>query len=103
MEKYKKINEEKLLESFIEMEKSTEPNPYLVSKIINRLEREYALPKDTKRTFALQTIAMAAGVALAIAMGVTIGNNYTQNRQYSNAITVNDSQIENLNIYISEE
>lgn len=103
MEKYKKINEEKLLESFIEMEKSTEPNPYLVSKIINRLEREYTLPKNKKRTFALQTIAMAAGVALAIALGVTIGNNYTQNRLYSNAITVNDSQIENLNIYISEE
>lgn len=103
MEKNLKINEENMLESFITNEKSIEPNPFLVSKIMDRLERANNPVKAKRSSFALQTFALAAGVALAILLGVSLGSSYTQNRVYENAISVNDSQIENLGIYTADE
>ena len=103
MEKNNKINEKNLLESFIASELSTEPNPFLVSKIMNRLETNAVELKKGKRSFALQSIAVAAGVAIAVVLGISLGTKYTETRINNTTLAINDSYIENLGIYTQQE
>lgn len=103
MEKNNKINEKNILESFIESELSTEPNPFLASKIMNRLEATALESKKDKRNFALQSIAVAAGVTIAVVMGISLGTKYTETRINNTTLAINDSYIENLGIYTQQE
>ena len=104
MENNYKIKENNILEVFIKSELSTEPNPFLVSKIMNRLETKTLEAKKDKRSFALQSIAVAAGITIAIVMGISLGTIYTQNRlSNTTTLAINDSHIENLGIYTQQE
>ena len=104
MEKKYKIKENNILEDFIKSELSTEPNPFLVSKIMDRLETKTPEPKTDKRRFALQSIAVAAGITIAIVMGISLGTIYTQNRLINTTtLAINDNHIENLGIYTQQE
>lgn len=103
MEKNNKINKKDILESFIESELSTEPNPFLASKIMNRLEATTLESKRGRRSFALQSIAVAAGVTIAVVMGISLGTKYTETRINNTTLAINDSYIENLGIYTQQE
>ncbi|MDP3398629.1 MAG: hypothetical protein Q8S23_05740 [Bacteroidales bacterium] len=104
MENNYKIKENNILEDFIKSELSTEPNPFLVSKIMNRLETKTLEAKKDKRSFALQSIAVAAGITISIVMGISLGTIYTQNRlSNTTTLAINDSHIENLGIYTQQE
>lgn len=103
MENNYKIKENNILEDFIKSELSTEPNPFLVSKIMNRLETKTLEAKKDKRSFALQSIAVAAGVTIAVVMGISLGTKYTETRINNKTLAINDSYIENLGIYTQQE
>ena len=103
MENNYKIKENSILENFIKSELSTEPNPFLVSKIMNRLETKTLEAKKDKRSFALQSIAVAAGVTIAVVMGISLGTKYTETRINNKTLAINDSYIENLGIYTQQE
>jgi negative regulator of sigma E activity len=103
MENNYKIKENNILEDFIKSELSTEPNPFLVSKIMDRLEATTLESKRGKRSFALQSIAVAAGVTIAVVMGISLGTKYTETRINNKTLAINDSYIENLGIYTQQE
>jgi len=46
-----------------------------------------------------QTLALGAGFAAAIFLGVSIGNSYVENRTPERTLNINDRQIENLDYY----
>lgn len=85
------------LDDYINRQKQTEPSPFLVDKILTRLEESQS--ERTKMTF-WQGAAVAASIVVVVMLGISIGNSYKQPTDY---LSINDNQIENLSILIADE
>ena len=84
------------INKLIDKEKQTEPNPYLSTRIMAKIET----PKQMKRG-VFQYIAIAASISLVITMGVVIGNSYTPVHENYAGLNINDSELENFSLYNS--
>jgi len=84
------------INEFIDREKLTEPNPYLATRIMAKIEA----PKHKKQG-VFQYMAVAASISLVITMGVVIGNSYTPAHENYAVLNINDSEIENFALYNS--
>ena len=82
------------IDELINREKQTEANPYLVNRIMSRIENPMLKPVNR-----WQTIAVAASIVFAIASGIGLGNSYSSTSDNINGLNVNDSQIENFSLY----
>ncbi|MFV0545039.1 MAG: hypothetical protein ACK5ND_02370 [Bacteroides sp.] len=85
----------KELNDYIAQQKKIEPSPFLADKILNNLA--HSKPQRTLRLW--QAGAIAAGFAIVVALGVTLGNQYRQ----ANYLSINDEHIENLTLFTSDE
>ncbi|NCC09575.1 MAG: hypothetical protein EOM31_03565 [Bacteroidia bacterium] len=85
------------LDDYINRQKQTEPSPFLVDKILKRLEEPQ--PERTQITF-WQGAAVAASVVIVVMLGISIGNSFKQPTEY---LSINDNQIENFSILITDE
>jgi len=85
------------IDELINTEKQTEFNPYLTTRIMSRIENPMQKPVNR-----WQTIAVAASIAFAIASGIGLGNSYTTTTDNMSGLFVNDSQIESLSLYNTE-
>lgn len=77
---YQKLKADLLL---IENDKITEPNPFLYSRIAERLQQEEskkpAVIRLKTRQFYIQATAYAAGIVLAIFLGIGLGADFDSN------------------------
>jgi len=85
------------IDELIRREKETIPNPYLSSRVMAKIEGLENV--ERRRTPFRQTLALGAGFAAAIFLGVSIGNSYVENRTPERTLNINDRQIENLDYY----
>ncbi len=85
------------IDELINNEKKTEFNPYLATRIMSKIENP--IPKTVNRW---QTIAVAASIIFAIALGIGLGNSYTTTSDNISGLYINDSQIENFSLYNTE-
>lgn len=83
------------LDEYIRKQRETEPSPYLVSKIMARLER----PQQQRRVLVWQSLAVAASVAVVVMLGITIGSGYKS----VSYLSINDDQIENFSILMTDD
>ena len=81
------------IDELINREKQTDFNPYLATRIMSRIENPMQKPVKS-----WQTIAVAASIVFAIALGIGLGNSYSTSDNIS-GLYVNDSQIENFSLY----
>ncbi|MBK5195939.1 MAG: hypothetical protein JJE08_07935 [Proteiniphilum sp.] len=84
------------IDELIRREKETEPNPFLVTRVMAKIE---GAKKMRSRAPLWQTITLAAGIAAVAFLGVSIGNSYVENGTAEVALNINDRQIENLGYY----
>lgn len=91
---------EDFINEMIEEEKRLKSNPFLSTRIMTKIEAEQAPTKS--KVYFLRSLTVAASFVLVIIIGIGIGRIY-DNKETTNytALNINDSQIENLNLYIS--
>lgn len=104
-----------ILESFIDKELEIKPNPFLASKVIEKIVAQESerrakpiISHTHNKTYKLAfNIAMSVGAAAILALGVFLGNSYTTkenfNSQTKNSLAINDTHLENLYLYNVEE
>jgi len=85
------------IDELIRREKETFPNPYLSTRVMAKIEGLKQV--ERRRTPFRQAIALAAGFAAAILLGVSLGNSYVENGTPDIVLNINDRQIENLSYY----
>lgn len=81
----------------INKEKQIEPNPFLSTRIIARIEAPVA-----RRVNLWQSFAVAASIGIVVFMGIELGGFYSNNSENQTAIHINDSEIENFVYYNAE-
>lgn len=89
-----KIDEQ--IDDFIHQEKQIQPNSFLATRIMAKLEDSEQVHRKIP---ALQKLALAVSLALIVMMGIGIGSIGKLTDNYA-SININDTQIENLNLYI---
>ncbi|PKO99173.1 MAG: hypothetical protein CVU13_06485 [Bacteroidetes bacterium HGW-Bacteroidetes-8] len=100
-----------LVDNYVKSERGIEPDPYLVTKLMSRIdslervEAEFAPEFRENHIFfsTLYRVAIAAGIALILFLGVSIGSSYKGSLNNEIALNINDNQIENLHLYQGEE
>lgn len=88
------MNASKHIEAYIQAEKQVKANPFLKTRIMESLK-----PVRNNKVPFWQSLVVATSLALAIAAGFAVGNMYNKQVQEYTALNINDSSIENLNIY----
>lgn len=83
------------IDDFINKEKQTEPNPFLSTIIMSRID----IPIAGKISI-WQNIAAVASITAVIFLGTQLGKFSISNKNYT--LTINDSEIENF-IYYNDE
>ncbi len=86
------------IDKLIRREKEMVPNPYLSTRVMAKIEGLKQV--ERRRTPFRQAIALAAGFAAAILLGVSLGNSYVENGTPDIALNINDAQMENLQYYL---
>ncbi|MEA4936984.1 MAG: hypothetical protein VB102_10120 [Paludibacter sp.] len=83
------------INDFINRERQTEPNPFLSTLIMSRIETPVA-----KKLTVWQSIAVAASISVVIFLGTQLGRYSVSDKGI--ALNINDSEIENF-IYYNDE
>ena len=89
---------ENYINEFIDREKQTEHNPFLITRIMSEIESstiEMVYPK----ILFWQKMAIVFSLVIVVAGGVTVAKSFSQNAPAYAALNVNDSEIENLTFY----
>ena len=84
------------IDELIRREKETVPNPYLSTRVMAKIE---GVKQKRSKAPIWQTLALAAGFAAAILLGVSLGNSYVDNGTPEIVLNINDAQMENLQYY----
>lgn len=85
------------INNFVNREKQTLPNPFLSTVIMSRIDTPL-----TKRMTAWQSIAVAASISIVIFLGIQLGGLTNTGTNDYTALSINDSEIENLMYYNNE-
>lgn len=83
------------IDDLINREKQTEPNPFLSTLIMSRIETPV-----TKKLRVWQSIAVAASISAVIFLGAQLGRFSASDKDIT--LNINDSEIENF-IYFNDE
>lgn len=85
------------LTEFIDREKQIDHNPYLATRIMDKIETpKHKIPGVFRYT------AVAVSISLVVMMGIVIGDSYASVPQPYAGVNINDSEIENFALYNSE-
>lgn len=90
------MHREHPIDELIRREKETEPNPFLVTRVMAKIE---GAKKMRSSAPLWQSLTLAASIAAVAFLGVSIGNSYVENGTAGVALNINDRQIENLGYY----
>lgn len=85
-------------EKYIEEQKSTLPNEYLEGRIIASIESLGAENLGNKGLSLWQTVSLAAGFVLMVALGINLGNS-VKTSDFNSSLVINDNYIEQLSLY----
>ncbi len=85
------------IDDFIQREKEIEPNPFLSTKVMAKLENSKEIA--TVKQPIWRVVPIVASIAIAAFLGISIGNDYIENESPEYVMNINDSQIENLSYY----
>jgi type VI protein secretion system component VasF len=85
------------IDNYIHREKKTEPNPFLSSLIMSKIQAPL-----TKRMTVWHSIAVAASISIVIFLGFRLGGMTDISSNDYSALNINDSEIENF-IYFNNE
>ncbi|MDR3653821.1 MAG: hypothetical protein P4L34_12740 [Paludibacter sp.] len=88
---------EDYINEYINREKQQEHNPYLATRIMEKIEA----PKHKIPRF-FQYTAVAASISIAVIMGIVIGDSYAPIQKKYTGLNINDSEIENFALYNSD-
>lgn len=91
------MNTEHHINELIRREKETEPNPFLATRVMAKIEG--AEKEERIRAPFWQTLVLATSIAAVTFLGVTIGNSYEESGTPGMIVNINDRQIENLGYY----
>lgn len=83
------------LDTYIEKLQTTEPSPFLVTRIMDGVENQ----KHKRISVLKQSLALVASVAIIVMLGISLGNNMSDDAY----LTINDNQIENFSILTSDD
>lgn len=92
-----KMKPEEYIDNYIESQLKIEPNPFLTTQIMAKLDN-----MNEKNVFILSTIqkiGITVSIAASIMMGVILGTNYKSDSSNVISININDSKIENFQIF----
>ncbi len=91
-------NKQNILDEFIKQELEMKPTPFLATNVMARIKH------SRHRNNIVFNFAMATSVAAALLMGIFLGKNYTNNTANdAYSLNINDTHIENLHLYNTEE
>lgn len=94
------MENESLLSRFLEKEKSVKPSSSLEEQVMAQIGR---IPSDSVRlrrpSIWIQVTTIAACAVIAIAVGISTGKNSPVPTTAPTSWNINDSQIENLALY----
>lgn len=88
------MNTSNYIDQYIEKEKQIKANPFLSTRIMAGI-----LAPEPQKASLWQSLAVAAGLALAVVSGLAVGTMYSERVQNYAALNINDSSMENLNLY----
>jgi hypothetical protein len=92
---------EKYIDNYIEEQLKIELNPYLTTQIMAKLENE---PHNNLFNLSgIQKLGIIFSVAASIMAGVILGTNYTSDTSTSLSININDSSIENFQMFYDND
>jgi hypothetical protein len=100
------MNIEHSIQEYIAGEKHTPPSPQLESRILATIARQGAERPRFRRLAVplLQSLAVAASIALVILLGIALGNILEPAvPAYDEELALNDSEIEQFSIYMEDE
>lgn len=90
------MNTDRYIDELIKKEREIKASPFLSTRIMAGIAEK----KEEKRISPLwQTLAVAASISIVLTLGIGVGSLYTQNQQDYAGLHINDSRIENLNLY----
>lgn len=91
------------IDDFIRKEKQEQMNPFLATKIMAEVEALDSIISPKKKISVWQYMTVAASIILIMIMGISIDSIGKQTKNPNSiSVNINDSQIENLSCYISE-
>ncbi len=91
--------ENDILNQFVKKELEEQLNPFFTEKVMASLNKQ-----TREQPFgAVFKFAMAASIAAVAAIGILIGSSYSSAQKNQMAVNVNDTHIENLYLYTTEE
>ena len=88
---------EKTITDFIDSKLKIEPNPYLTTQIMAKLESMER--NEPYKLSSLQKAVVAISITIVVMLGISLGTLYNKETTDSFALNINDSQIENLHIF----
>jgi hypothetical protein len=88
---------EEYIDNYIEQQLKIEPNPYLTTRIMSKLDS--INEKNAFNFSPIQKIGITASIAASIMIGIMLGTNYKSDTSNSMSININDSKIENFQIF----
>lgn len=86
------------INDLIEQEKNEASNPYLVTRVMASVGKPQQSSLPVK-----QVLAFVAGVVLVIVLGMQLGNSYLSSPKSYAGVNINDSQMENFQLFNSPE
>lgn len=89
------------IDDFIRKEKREQVNPFLATRVLTKLSEAEKQEPAQGKYYVLKTLALAVSFALIVMLGIGFGNIGRQAENYA-FININDSQIENLSLYIAD-
>lgn len=88
---------EKSITDFIDSKLKIEPNPYLTTQIMAKLESMEQ--SEPYKLSSLQKAVVAVSITIVVLLGISLGTLYNKETTESFALNINDFQIENLQIF----
>ncbi len=88
------MNADDLLNDFIEKEKQIKVNPYFTLQVMRKIEQPIERMK-----ISWQIALVAFSVVVVVFLGIGLGSLYVADNKDYAALNINDSQIENFQLY----
>lgn len=85
------MNAEKNIQEFINREKQIQPNPFLSTRIMARIETP-----QVEIVSRWKPVVLTVFLLLAVIMGISIGKSYRPASDSYTGVSINDSDIEGL-------
>lgn len=92
------FNINNLVDDFIKKERGLEPNPFLATRIMSKIERQKIEPV-WKIGPAWARLAVASAFVLVVSGGFVLGKAYNATTSIAQTLIIDDGRIENISYY----